>query len=232
MDSPGLTSVRCSIPSGNNLLEAFYVAPTAQPARASVLICHGIGELADQWFPIQRILAEGAVASLVFDYSGYGSSTGSIDWTQCEQDAISAFQHLKRLAPPGPVSVLGFSLGTGVVPAVIDQLEADRVVLCAGFTSFREAAHSIGIPRLLSRLIPPIWDSKESLRDCKLPLLVMHSTGDGYFPVQMARDLASWSGGCARLIVVPGAGHNEPFYKPGLSFWGPIVSFLAGGHPE
>jgi uncharacterized protein len=231
VDSPGLSSVRYSIPSGNNLLDAFYVEPTAQPARASVLICHGIGEVADQWFPIQRILAEGAVASLVFDYSGYGRSTGFIDWTQCEQDAISAFQLLRRLSPPRPRSVLGFSLGTGVVPAVIDRLEADRVVLCAGFTSFREAAHSIGIPRALSRLVPPIWNSEESLRNCSLPLLVVHSTGDGYFPVQMARDLASWSGGSARLIVVPGMEHNEPFYKPDLSYWGPVISFLTGAHP-
>jgi alpha-beta hydrolase superfamily lysophospholipase len=230
-DFPGLTAVRHTIPSGNNVLDAIYVEPTAQPARASVLICHGIGEVADQWFPIQQILAEGAVASLVFDYSGYGRSTGSIDWTQFEEDAVSAFQFLNRLGPPGPISVLGFSLGSGIAPTVINRLKADRMVLCAAFTSFREAAHSIGVPRALSPLVPPIWDSRESLHNCKLPLLIVHSTGDRYFPVQMARDLASWSGGSARLIIVPGIGHNEPFYKPHLSYWGPIISFIIDGDP-
>ena len=70
-------------------------------------------------------------------------------WTQCEQDGISAFQLLKRLAPSGPVTLLGFSLGTGVVPAIVDRVDANRLVLCAGFSSFRAAARAAGIPAFL-----------------------------------------------------------------------------------
>ena len=225
-ETPHLDVPRHSIRSGNSLLDAVFVEPAAHPARASVLICHGIGEIVPQWFPIQQILAEAGVASLVFDYSGYGRSTGHIHWTQLEQDAISAFQLLERLAPPGPISLLGFSLGTGIVPAVVSQVKADRMVLCAGFTSFRAAACAVGLPRLFSPLVPPIWDAQESLPSCKLPVLVVHSTGDRLFPVQMAHDVVSWCGGDARLILLPGLGHNEPFYKPTLTYWGPISSFL------
>jgi hypothetical protein len=230
--APGISATQYSIPSGKNLVDAIYVEPTAQPARASVLICHGIGEVVSQWFLIQQILAENAVASLVFDYSGYGCSTGHVDSIQCEQDAISAFRFLESLAPPRPISILGFSLGTGIVPAIIDQLKADRMVLCAPFTSFRDAALEIGIPRWLSPLVPCIWNSRESLRNCRLPALVVHSTGDRLFPLQMARELASLCGPNAKLLVVPGVAHNQPFRRPDLSYWGPIVSFLTSCHPE
>ena len=226
-EAPGVSASHHTILSGNSTLDSIYVEPAARPARASVLICHGIGEIASCWFPIQRILAEAGVASLVFDYSGYGRSTGPIDWSQFEQDAISAFHLLERLAPPGPISLLGFSLGSGVVPAIVHRVHADRLVLCAGFTSFRAAASAIGIPAFLSPLVPPIWNAEESLPNCKLPVLVVHATADWLFPVQMARDLVSWCGGNARLLLMPNLGHNEPFYKPDLSYWGPIASFLA-----
>ncbi len=208
------------------MLDAVYVEPAAHPAQASVLICHGIGEVVTQWFPIQRFFADAGIASLVFDYSGYGRSTGRPAWTQFEQDGISAFQLLKRHAPSSPIGLLGFSLGTGVVPAIVNRVEADRLVLCAGYSSFRAAARAVGIPAFLSPLVPPIWDAAASLPNCKLPVLVVHSTADGLFPAQMARDIVSSCGGTAELLLVHGIGHNEPFYKPDLSYWGPIISWL------
>ncbi len=226
LEAPNLLASRQTIPSGNSVLDAVFVEPVAQPARASVLICHGIGEVAKQWFPIQRFFADAGISSLVFDYSGYGRSTGCPSWTQCEQDGISAFQLLKRLAPSGPVTLLGFSLGAGVVPAIVDRVEADRLVLCAGFSSFRAAARAVGVPAFLSSLVPPIWDAAASLPSCKLPVLVVHSTADGLFPVEMARDIVSSCGGNAELLLVHGIGHNEPFYKPDLSYWGPIIACL------
>jgi pimeloyl-ACP methyl ester carboxylesterase len=224
--APNLTASRHAIPSGTSVLDAVFVEPVAQSARASVLICHGIGEVATQWFPIQRLFADAGISSLVFDYSGYGRSTGRPSWTQCEQDAISAFQLLRRLAPSGSVTLLGFSLGTGVVPAIANRVEADRLVLCAGFSSFRAAARAVGIPAFLSPLVPPIWDTAASLPSCKLPVLVVHSTADGLFPVEMAHNIVSSCAGNVELLLVHGIGHNEPFYKPGLSYWGPIISWL------
>lgn len=225
-ETPGLFVARHTIPSGNNLLDAIYVEPTAQPAQASVLICHGIGEIAPHWFPIQRILADSGVASLVFDYSGYGRSTGHPDWDQLELDAIAAFHHLASLTPSVPVSLLGFSLGTGVIPAILGRVQPHRLVLCAGFTSFRAAARAIGIPAFLAPFVPPIWNAQDSLPACKLPVLVVHGTADGLFPVQMARELASWCGAHAELRLIPHIGHNQPFYHPTPAYWGPIGAFL------
>ena len=39
----------------------------------------------------------------------------------------------------------------------------------------------------------------------------------------MAHDIVSSCGGNAALFLVHGIGHNEPFYKPNLSYWGPII---------
>jgi alpha-beta hydrolase superfamily lysophospholipase len=215
-----------AIPSGRNLLDAVYVEPAAVPVRSAVLICHGIGEVVSQWFRIQQILAENGIASLVFDYSGYGRSTGFIDWTQCEQDAVSAFRLLERLAPSIPISLLGFSLGTGIVSAILNRVTADRLVLCAGYTSFRSAARAARIPGFLSALVPPIWSAEEALRDCRLPILIVQGDCDRLFRVQMARDLVACCGGRAELLILPARAHNEPFYNPQPHYWGPIIGWL------
>ena len=221
-----VSASRHSIPSGASILDAIYVEPVGPPARAAVLLCHGIGETVRPWFPVQQLLAINGVASLLFDYSGYGKSTGTIDWTQFEQDAVAAFRCLEGLAHPLPLSVLGFSLGSGVAAAVINQINAQRLILCAAFTSFRDATHAIGIPARLGPLVPPIWSAEESLRHCALPILIVHGERDRLFPVKMAVKLASLCGPNAKLVIVPEVGHNRPFRKPELNFWGPVINFL------
>ena len=220
------TATQYTLTSGKNLLDAVYVKPSSSEARAAILICHGIGEIVPQWFPIQRILAEGGIASLVFDYSGYGRSTGRPDWSQFEDDAILAFQLLKKLAPELPIAVLGFSLGSGVAPAILNRVDADRLILCAGYSSFRKAARAAWVPGFLSRFVPAIWSAENALRNCTLPILVVQGDNDGLFRPPMGHDLFACCNGHAELLILPARSHNEPFYKPQMHYWGPIISWL------
>lgn len=223
---PNLRVSQHAISSGENLLDAVYVEPANSPATSALLICHGIGEIVPQWFPIQRIFAESGIASLVFDYSGYGRSTGWPHFLQFEQDAISSFQLLQELAPSAPITLLGFSLGTGIAPAILDRVDADRLILCAGYTSFRSAARAAWIPPLLNPLVPPIWSAKEALCDCNLPILIVQGDRDRLFQMRMADDLRACTNSRADLLILPARSHNEPFYNPQPHYWGPIINWL------
>jgi alpha-beta hydrolase superfamily lysophospholipase len=225
-DIPEALATRQTIRSGKSILDAFFVKPAADPVQSVVLICHGIGETVEHWVPVQQLLASNGAASLVFDYSGYGRSNGSINVSQCEQDAIAAFEHLQLLMPGLPISVLGFSLGSGVAAAIIQRVDAERLVLCAAFTSFREAACSLGIPRRFAFAVPHVWRAEEALRNCSVPVLIVHGEEDRLFPVQMASDLSAFCGNNAEVLVVPQLSHNEPFYRPHISYWGLILSWL------
>ena len=230
-DPPCLEISRRPIASGKQLLDAVFVTPTEVPARAAVLLCHGIGETVDHWFGVQKLLAAQGVASLVFDYTGYGRSTGRIQWKQCEEDAIEAFGMLKALLPDTPTSILGFSLGSGIAAAVLDRISPEKLILCSSFTSFQAAACCAGLPRWLSFLAPPIWDTEESLRRCSLPVLVLHCENDRLFPAQMASNLTSSCKEPARLVIVSNQRHNDPFYRPHHKYWDHVVSILVSNHP-
>jgi len=219
---------RHSIFSGANVLDAVFVEPVSLPSRAAVLLCHGIGETVEQWFGVQQFLAAHGVASLVFDYSGYGRSTGRPAWEQFERDAIAAFNKLENLAPEVPLAVLGFSLGSGVATATMHRVAARRLILCEAFTSFRHAAAAGRIPRAFAGLIPPIWHAQARLAQCKLPVLIVHGERDRLFPVTMAHELASWCESRAEVALIPNTTHNQPFRKPHVSYWGPIIEWLCG----
>ena len=222
---------RHSIPSGKNIVDAVFVETAKGPARAAILLCHGIGETVGRWLPVQQLLAAHGVASLVFDYSGYGRSTGRVDWIQCEMDAEAAFQQLARLTSPLPIAILGFSLGSGPAAAIAKRVQADHLILGAAFTSFRDAARVAGIPRALSPLVPPIWSAMDSLRGCTVPVLILHGENDRLFPIRMAHDLVACCPGKVELMVLPGLAHNQPFRKPDLAYWGHIIARMLAEEP-
>ena len=176
---------------------------------------------------MQELLAAEGVASLVFNYSGYGRSTGWIDADQLELDAICAFAYLRALRPQARISLLGFSLGSAIATAVVTKVAPHRLVLCSAFTSFRKAAASLGVPTWLARLLPDRWDVEQALRSAAAPpLLILHGGADRLFPVRMARDLATVSASSAELVLVPALEHNAPIDAPSREYWSRVASFV------
>jgi hypothetical protein len=231
--TPGAVFSRHSITSGSHTLDAVFAEPQAAPAQASLLLCHGIGEQVEHWPRVQQMLAESGVASLVFDYAGYGRSTGWFSVRQAEEDAVAAFNHLDRLTAPLLVSLLGLSLGSGVAGAVLSRVPAHRLVLLGAFTSLRNAAVSVGIPRFFEPAVPDTWNTGAALADCRIPVLIVHGEKDNLFPPRIAEELAARCGSKCELVIVPGLGHNEPFYHPRESYWGGTVTrFLIDGDLE
>jgi hypothetical protein len=64
------------IASGNRRLACAYL-PGGERS-AAVLFCHGIGETVAHWSAVQALFHDHGIGSLVFNYSGYGKSTGPL----------------------------------------------------------------------------------------------------------------------------------------------------------
>jgi uncharacterized protein len=214
---------RIVIPSGKRRLSAVYVS--AGDDTPAVLICHGIGELVEYWGKVQGLLKGMGVSSLVFNYSGYGSSSGILTTAHCEEDATVACQELARRGHPSIV-LLGFSLGSGVGGAVASRVDIDGLVLCEGFSTLREAGMAVGFPRWVTRVVPDVWDTVHEVSALEMPVLVVHSDVDGLFPLSMAQRVAEACGPRGKLIVINGLSHNAPIFAPTEDYWQPIADWV------
>jgi alpha-beta hydrolase superfamily lysophospholipase len=218
----GSFRVRTTFPSGSNLIDAKLVQPVGE-AKGAVLICHGIGETVWHWKSVQRLLAQNGVASLLFNYSGWGRSTGVAEVHQCEADALEAFRLLAELMPGQRISLLGYSLGSGVATAIAPKVNPHRLMLCASYTSLRRAAVSMGFPWPIPLLLPPVWDNVAALHSCTVPTVIVHGADDALFSPRMAQTLANACAAPCELIVVPATSHARPIFAPDVSFWGHII---------
>jgi pimeloyl-ACP methyl ester carboxylesterase len=214
---------RIVIPSGDRKLSAVYVS--AADDNPAILICHGIGELVEYWGQVQRVLREMGVSSLVFNYSGYGTSSGKICAANCEDDVIAAYEVLVERGYRSVV-LLGFSLGSGVGCAAASRIDVDGLVLCEGFSTLREGARAIGFPNWLTHVVPDVWDTVARVGGLNVPVLIVHSDADDLFPVSMARRVADACGSQGKLIVINGQSHNQPIFVPTATYWQPIVDWV------
>jgi uncharacterized protein len=214
---------RLVIASNGRRLAAVYVS-TGDDGPA-VLICHGVGELVEYWAKVQGLLKAMGVSSLVFNYSGYGKSSGFISAGHCEEDAMAAY---RGLAERGHrcIVLLGFSLGTGIGCAIASRVDVGGLVLCEGFSTLREAGAAMGFPRWLTQLVPDVWDTVRRVGRLEMPVLVVHSDVDGLFPMVMAKQVAEACGKRGELIEVSGLTHNAPIFAPTEEYWGPIAGWV------
>ncbi|MCP9491279.1 MAG: lysophospholipase [Solirubrobacteraceae bacterium MAG38_C4-C5] len=175
-----------------------------------VLLCHGNGGNVGDRVPFAALLTAAGFDVMLFDYRGYGRSSGRPSEQGTYLDARAALAWL--LAQPGVqasrVLLLGESLGGAVAVELALAHPPAGLVLLSTFTSVRAMArlHYPFIPRAL---VPDAYPSLRRIGDLRAPLLLLHGEGDDVVPVSHARDLFEAAPQPKRIRTFPGVGHAD-----------------------
>ena len=189
----------------------------AKDARGAVLICHGnAGNIGDRLHAIELCHGLG-LDVLIFDYRGYGRSTGTPTERGTYEDALAAWNYLvgERGVPAGKIVVFGRSLGGGVASWLAARQAPGALILEATFTSIPDTAARLypWLPvRLLCRFRYP---TLEHVRQVRCPVLVAHSPQDELLPFAGGRKLFD-AAPEPKVFVELAGGHNdgESFTSP------------------
>ncbi|AJG20100.1 alpha/beta hydrolase [Cupriavidus basilensis] len=232
-DRLGVASRQFAFASGARMLRASCVLAQGGDAPA-LLIYHGDEENLSDWASAQALLYRDGISSCVFDYSGYGASSGKPGVVNLHEDGLAAYGQFLAMTPRASRRyVMGFSLGSGVLLDVISALRPAPagLVIAAGFTSAREAAVLTGrVPEWIARLLPEPWDNEDQLRKSRLPLLLVHSRADEVIPFAHAERLERAACGPRRLVALSALPHDAAIQSERQeAFWAPIVAYLRSG---
>lgn len=212
--------------SDGETLNAWFVRAAGEPL-AHILFAHGNGGNIGDRSPMLAMLAAVGFDVLVFDYRGYGRSTGRTSEQGTYRDARAARDAL--LARPGidpnRVVYLGKSLGGGVMLELASAFPPAALLLMSTFTGLRAAAAAV-YPFLPKVFVPNAYPSLKRIRGLRCPVLIMHGDTDELLPVEMGRTLFAAAPEPKELRIYAGGMHNDLIGFPG---WAETVAGWAAG---
>ena len=200
--------------SDNEQLHAWFVP--ADPARGTLLFCHGnAGNISHRLDSI-RLFHELGLSVLIFDYRGYGQSSGKPTETGTYRDAGAAWQYLveQRGIPPQRIILFGRSLGASIAAELASRQAAAGVILESAFTSVPDVAAKFypWLPvRWMSRYQ---YNTLKKLADIHSPVLIVHSRDDEIIPYTHGENLFAAASEPKQFLQLRG-GHNDGFMVSG-----------------
>ena len=196
--------------------------------RGTLLFLHGnAGNISGRIEVLEPFLQLG-LSVLLFDYRGYGRSTGTPSEEGLYQDAEAAWHYLTRAQgrDPSRVVLLGRSLGGGVATWLAGRTQPAALILESTFTSVFAMARK-RFPLFPVRLLAKSrYDNLRRVAHLEVPLLVIHSPTDEVVPFSHGRRLYEAAALPKSFMEIKGAHHNG-FSVTGAAYREGIGSFLA-----
>lgn len=206
-------------------LYGWYI-PALQ-SRGTVLFLHGnAGNISHRLDYVQMFHRLG-YSTLIFDYRGYGNSSGAPTEQGTYQDAEAAWNYLtgQMKIPPCRIVVFGESLGGAVAAWLAARQKPAALVIASGFTSVPDLGQQL-YPYLPVRWLVRIrYDTRANLRNVAAPVLIAHSLEDEIVPFGHGRALFAAANPPKRFLELAG-GHNDGFIYMRESWVRVLADFL------
>ena len=220
----GYEALRLATADGETL-DAWFVP--ASPERAVLLFFHGNAGNISHRLDSLRIFHALGLSVLIFDYRGYGRSSGHPSEQGTYEDARAAWRHLvgERGVAAERIVLFGRSLGGAVATRLAAEHQPAGLIVESTFRSVPALAAEIYwfLPvRSLARLEYP---AERLIGSVQAPVLVVHSTEDEIIPFHHGEALHAAAGSSARLLALRGD-HNTGFMLSATAYLEGLDGFL------
>lgn len=160
-------------------------------------------------------LAGIGLSQFIYDYSGFGKSTGKATVENAVLDGKAALKYLleEKEIPANRIILYGESLGTGIAAILARDFDGPfaSLVLESGFRSLRhQAKRGFGLPgaMVLRNNLP----TDEIIAGYDGSLLVIHSKSDEIIPWEDSKYLYDLKKDNKAKFFMENAGHNDPVW--------------------
>lgn len=214
------------LPCGGDKIHVSY--RTADAGKDTILFFHGNGGNITHFEPFAARYAAHGLGVLMFDYRGFGQSTGRAGEKNIYEDGQAALNYLLRVKKISPQKIILWGYSLGNAPALYTaaqnaDLPFKAVILQSPFTSAVEmGAYRFGgnykpwsFGQKLARdfLSVLLWNKKldntRTIGRVRAPLLVAYSKKDETVPWRMSAALARMAPKGAQVYAAANGAHGE-----------------------
>ena len=204
-----------------------WFCPRPEQEAPVLLFFHGnAGNREDRLHNVAGLWQAG-ISVLIFDYRGYGESTGRPSEAGLLADGLAAFDWLKDQVRPRGIVLFGRSLGGAVAAQVAGRRPARALILESTFTSAPDMAPRVLPLPGIRLLVRSRYDAMAVVRRLEIPLLVIHGTRDELVPFEMGERLFNGASTARKQFrAVEGGRHNDTYLVPGPDYYRWLGEFL------
>jgi len=223
----GLPVDELSLQSGAALLHGWRLRPAATP-RGSLLFLHGNGQNISAHLGAVYWLAKRGYEVLLFDYRGYGRSSGEadIDGVVLDTGNMLAWAADDACRQEHKLTVMGHSFGASLaIYATARYPHKDKLnslISISAFSDYREITRDALAQHWLTGLLK--WPLSLTISNryrpaafigdvAPLPVYILHSRSDPIVPVHHADELFAAARAPRYRLSLDG-GHNDVFDVP------------------
>jgi len=224
---PGAEEV--SFPTADRLtLHGWFVPATASTQRLTTIVFNGNAGHRGFRAPLAAMLATTGVATLLFDYRGYGDNAGEPSEEGLAEDARAAYRYVvgRNDVDPRGLVYFGESLGTGVAIRLATEHAPRALILRSPFTSMVDLGrhHYPLLP--INAVLHDRYPSLDRIGRIACPLLVITAAHDSVVPSNQSRQLYEAARTPKHLVVLEGIDHNDYELLAGSRMRAEIDRFL------
>jgi len=214
-------------------IHGWFIKAAKEPSVATVLFSHGnAGNIADRLDRVLRWRELGA-DFLLYDYRGYGKSTGSPDEEGTYRDGRAAYDYLvrDRHIDPARLILMGESLGCAVSIQLAIERKAAGLAIEAPFASIAQMANAIYPFLPLGSFIRTRYENVKKVPQLKMPLLVVQGTKDEVIPVAQGKMVFDAAPQPKQYLAIEGAHHNDVYVVGGPGYRRVLLEFISRATP-
>ncbi len=177
--------------------------------RGLIFFLHGNGGNLESWTSGADYYQRVNYDMFMFDYRGYGKSTGTIRTeAQLHDDVSRAWKVITPHYDGKPIVVYGRSLGTALAVELAKNVRPELLVLVSPFTSVVAMAQN-QYPFVPAWLVRYPLRTKEIMGEVRSPTIFVHGDRDTLIPITHSYELAKLTRSPSKMLVIEGAGHNN-----------------------
>jgi len=212
--------------SDGEKIRAWFI-PAKSP-RGTLLFCHGNAGNISHRLDSLKLFYDLGLDVLIFDYRGYGESTGSPTEEGTYRDAETAWDFLvnEKEVSPERIVVFGRSLGGAVAACLAKEKEPGALIVESVFSSVGDIGSEV-YPFLPVRLISRFkYNTRAYVQKISCPILVVHSPEDDIIPYHHGRRVFEAAKDPKEFLKLQGS-HNEGFLISGKNYRDGLDRFLS-----